>query len=105
MAKFALITASEPLLLALFSEAKTTEAKMPMMATTTKSSINVKPFLKFIILKTLITNGNYGQTVTPSPNEGDSFEAPVESAHQPPSAMVVFFKDTITAQEVPSAAS
>ena len=47
-AKLALIAASAPLDLAVFSEASTTEAKMPIIATTTKSSIKVKPFCKLI---------------------------------------------------------
>jgi len=34
---------SEPLARALLSEARTTEERIPMMAITTKSSINVKP--------------------------------------------------------------
>lgn len=49
-AKFALIAALAPFARAVFSEASTTEAKIPIIATTTKSSINVKPFLKFIFI-------------------------------------------------------
>ena len=39
------LRASRAFFLALFSEAKTTEDRMPMMAMTTKSSISVKPCL------------------------------------------------------------
>ncbi len=51
--------ASLALVLAVLSEAKTTEDKMPMMAITTKSSIKVKPFSLFLekyIILDLILN-------------------------------------------------
>src|SRR4051812_1021702 len=48
LATVALMVASLPLALALFSEASTTELKIPMMAITTKSSMSVNPLSLFI---------------------------------------------------------